>query len=169
LKLTAAQVRNVLDYDPGTGIFTWKVRTGMPPYWNPKYAGKRAGSLNCQGYCHIAIDSKNYKAHRLAWLYHYGEMPRLDIDHINGDKSDNSIANLRIATDSQNLANAKMYSGNTSGVKGVAWDARSRKWKAYVRLRGTYHHLGYFTNIADAARARLAGAERLQGEFTRAV
>lgn len=167
--VTAGRLRSLLDYDPETGIFTWKPRAGAHRSWNTKYANKPAGSKNNYGYLTTAIDGKTYTLHRLAWLFVHDGMPTVDIDHINRVKSDNRIANLRPATDSENLANARIYSNNTSGFKGVSWCKRAKKWKAHIRKNGHLYYLGSFDNAEDASGAYLIEAEKLFGEFKRAA
>jgi hypothetical protein len=162
IELTQAEVRRLLDYDPETGVFTWLVSAGRVR------AGGAAGSMN-RGYREIRIDRRNYAAHRLAWLYMTGERPSHEIDHINGDPGDNRIINLRPATSSQNKANARKRSRNTSGWKGVSWHARDRKWRAMIGVAGRQQHLGYFDCPAEAHAAYVRAAEHHFGEFARTV
>src|SRR4029450_2313606 len=113
-ELTAERLRELLDYDPETGDFTWKVNRRCVR------SGSVAGNVNCvDGYCYIGVDARRYHAHRLAWLYIKGAWPNDQIDHINGNKADNRFANLRQATHSQNQANGGRYSNNASGYNGV--------------------------------------------------
>lgn len=108
-----------------------------------------------------------YYAHRLAWLYVHGSWPAGVIDHVDPHQKKNSIADIREATTSQNMANARMFSHNTSGVKGVSFIKRSRKWRAYAKLHGRQYNLGEFTNKADAAAARDRAHRALHGPFAR--
>jgi hypothetical protein len=160
--ITAEHLRELLHYDPETGVFTWIMRG----------PGRRlcgtVGSVNPLGYQRIAINRRYYQAHRLAWLYVHGEWPVGDIDHINGDPGDNRIANLRPATRSQNLANSKRRKNNTSGYKGVSWNKQARKWHARIGVDGQYKHLGLFTDPAEAHEAWLAAAKKTSREFARA-
>jgi hypothetical protein len=153
---TADDVRNRLDCDPETGIFTWRACAAMRIEWNTRYAGAVAGSDNSQGYRDISIDGKRHLAHRLAWLIMTGEWPVDDIDHINGDRADNRIANLRAVDRTENMRNAAMRSDNTSGHMGVCWDKRCEKWRAQIKANGRRIHLGLFTALADAIAARAA-------------
>lgn len=105
--LTQEYLRRILDYDPETGIFRWRARPERSRQWNTRYLGAKAGSLMQIGYRAIIIDGKHNYEHRIAWLYCYGEWPPTIIDHINGCPSDNRLANLRLATHSQNLFNQK--------------------------------------------------------------
>jgi hypothetical protein len=161
-ELTAARVRELLHYDPETGVFAWRVAFNR----NIK-VGAAAGGVNPRGYHRIAINRRYYQAHRLAWLYITDEWPPEQVDHINGDPSDNRWANLRLATQSQNQANARRRSDNTSGYKGVSWDARSRKWSAEILVGGRRVRLGRFGCPAEAHAAYVRTAEKLSGEFAR--
>ena len=142
-----------LHYDKGTGVFTWldvKVNGN-------KARNKRAGSINVAGYVQIgfSVDGKRYvlRAHRLAWLYEYGEFPSGSLDHINHSKTDNRITNLRIATTRENLRNQSMYSNNTTGHTGVYLHKPSNKYHARIKVNYKQKHLGCFENIEDAAKA----------------
>lgn len=123
------RLKELLDYNPDTGEFRWRVIQG-----NRK--GK-AGSLHKSGYIHIQIDRKILKAHRLAWLYQYGQLPDLEVDHIDGVKSNNTIKNLRLATKSENQRNSKIRSDNTSKVKGI--NVKRNKNITYWRANLRYH------------------------------
>jgi hypothetical protein len=162
-KLGNDRVLALLRYDPGTGVFTWRVDHN----YNAK-TGEVAGARFDGGrYWTIGIDGENYLAHRLAWLYMTGEWPPADIDHRNRVGTDNRWDNLRLATPSQNLANAKKRSDNTSGVKGVSWFKQTRKWRAYVCQHGKETHLGYYATLEEARLVRQAKAAELFGEFNR--
>ena len=154
-ELTAEKLRSVLDYEPATGIFTWKVSTSRRVK-----VGDVAGCPDGGGYLRIKIQSRLYKAHRLAWLYTYGEWPEDQIDHINRNKTDNRIANLREVTNKQNGQNASKRSDNTSGHPGVGWHKQSAKWVAQIKHNQKLIHLGYFTTLEEAIAARKA-AEKL--------
>ncbi len=154
-ELTAEYLRSVLHYDQESGIFTWKVRTAH----NVK-VGDVAGSVNGRGYLQIRLQSRHYLAHRLAWLYMCGEWPEDQLDHVNRDRSDNRIANLREVTNKQNHQNKSKYSHNTSGHTGVYWNKQNSKWRALIMHNRKLIHLGYFTDIEDAIAARKA-AEKL--------
>ena len=162
--LTAARLRELLSYDPDTGVFRWRVsRPGT------RGIGSIAGASDGQGYHQIGIDGRIYRDHRLAWLYMTGEWPADDVDHINRDRGDCRFANLREATRSQNNANAKRPSDNTSGYKGVSFDKRRGRWHAYISHGGRRKNLGMFDTAVAAYEARLAAAARLHGEFARAA
>ena len=108
----------------------------------------------------IRLQSRLHKAHRLAWFYVYGSWPNDQIDHINRNKTDNRIANLREVTNKQNQQNASKRSDNTSGHPGVSWYKRDSKWQARIKHNQKDTHLGYFENLEEAIAARKA-AEKL--------
>ena len=152
-RLTKERLDELLHYDPDTGEFRWRVSRG------PRKAGAVAGGPHQTGYATIRIDSVQYLTHRLAWLTTYGEFPPEQTDHINHDKSDNRISNLRAVSHSENSRNQKIYKNNTSGVVGVSWYPKKGKWRSKMKVREKYIHLGYFTEKEDAISARKAAEE----------
>ena len=150
-ELTAEYLRSILSYDPETGIFTWKIGSA-----NQVKAGDIAGCPDGDGYLRIRVQSRLYRAHRLAWFYVYGEWPTDRIDHINRIRSDNRISNLRDVSQKQNLQNAGKYSHNTSGHSGVSWHKQSSKWRARIMHNQKHFHLGYFSILEEAISARKA-------------
>jgi hypothetical protein len=145
--ITADEIKQFLSYDPVTGIFTWIVDRG-----SNKVKGTVAGACK-EGYITIHINHQNYRAHILAWIYHYGEQPT-EIDHINRVKSDNRIGNLRLTTRALNARNRSPQKRNASGVAGVHL-AKTGKWRATITKDGVTQYLGEFEDIADAIAARL--------------
>jgi hypothetical protein len=162
--LTADKLRELLHYDPHAGVLTWLVNLGP----GRPDIGDVAGSLSKDGYWVIGIYGRVYKAHRLAWLWMKGEWPPSDIDHRNLNKSDNIWTNFRLATDSQNGANKHAPAHNTSGIKGVSWCKRSRKWLARIMVNGKSIFLGYFECLAAAHFAVIIASDKAFGEFARA-
>lgn len=160
MRVELHRLRDVLAYNANTGDFHWnvKLRAGAPP------AGTKAGSINSEGYRYIKIDGRQYSAHKLAWLYVYGEWPSKELDHKNRVKDDNRIENLREATISQQRAN-RFLSSNTSGRKGVSWNRHAKKWRADIMKAGKRYMLGYFDDPDEAALAYRTAAVRLFGEF----
>lgn len=173
--ITAAQVRAILDYNPETGEFFWRERPAghfrtsrTHKWWNSRYAGKRAGCPGGNGYRNITINNRHYRANRLAWLYMTGEWPCGEVDHENRKIDDDRWDNLRDATHTQNIANTKTYSSNTSGFKGVHWHKRLKKWRSEITISGKKHHLGLFINVEDAHYAYALAAKKIHGKFARA-
>jgi hypothetical protein len=159
--ITAERLRELLAYDPTSGGFAWRVdRGGLAK------AGQIAGSRNGIGYVNIRVDGRDYSAHRLAWLHVTGAWPAGQIDHINGVRDDNRIANLREATNAQNQWN-RAHQGSVSGFKGVKWCKIQRKWRAELRKDGRKIHLGRFATVEEAHAAYCAAADEHFGEFAR--
>lgn len=161
-ELTQELLKQWLLYDPETGVFTWNACAADDRRDRP------AGAQEAQGYVTIYVVGKARKAHRLAWLYMHGSWPTEEIDHINGNRTDNRLVNLREANRRQNNYNMRMRPDNTSGVKGVCWHRRLGKWQASARdADGRNVHIGYFSDKAAAAAARKIYAQKLYGEFAR--
>lgn len=158
------RVAQLLTYDPLTGLFAYKVpRPGPGPKPGAPYAGSQGG----RGHRQIRIDGQPYYAHRLAWLLHYGAWPVLSIDHIDGNPSNNKIANLREASQDLNVRNQCRRSDNSSGFKGVAWHKQARKWRAYISVNGRQFSLGLHDTAKAAAETRRKKGELFHGEFFR--
>lgn len=158
---SVAYVRDRLSYDPETGVFMFRFNPDMPNCYNNRFAGKEAGCFR-RGYRVIRLGYKLYPAHRLAWAIYYGEWPTHTIDHINGIRSDNRIANLRDVPHKTNMRNMRMKSCNTSGVTGVTWKTHDSKWVAQIKVDGRNIYLGRYTDFDEAVRARSL-AERRYG------
>lgn len=121
-----------------------------------RFAGKPAGRVGGKGYREIAISGRRFQAHRLAWFLATGTWPSEEIDHINGDKADNRLANLREVSHAENGRNQPRPSNNRSGVIGVGWNATAGKWAARIKVDGWSRFLGYFDDVSGAAKARKA-------------
>jgi len=156
------RLRELFSYDPDTGVF----RYIKSPY-RGHLVGSVAGTKTLSGYSKIVIGGREYRAHRIAWLWMTGAWPKGEIDNINLDKSDNRWCNLRLATGSQNTANTRAKPFNKSGVKGVCWHKLARKWRATITVNRKQHHLGFFCTLESAAAAYAAAAEQHFGEFAR--
>ena len=152
---TQARLQKLLDYNPRTGVFKRRISRGSAK------AGAVAGSLHRTGYIYIRVDGVDYKAHRLAWVYHYGVPPKDLLDHVNRNKADNRIRNLREATHAQNQQNKKTYANNLSGIKGVSWYALRRKWRVRIQHNKKSILVGFFNDLAQAAQARKRAEKRL--------
>lgn len=170
MRTTPEVVRELLDYDPDTGILIWKIRDAKwfekgrnCPQWNARYAGRRAGKVwtLAKGYRNrqIGIFGKNYYEHRIVWMWMTDEPIPEHIDHINRDATDNRWRNLRSATAQTNNLNLSMRSNNKSGITGVSWNKAVGRWHARCSVNGKLHHVGYFDEIDDAAKAIAAHRE----------
>lgn len=137
MKITQQLIKDLFDYRDGE--LYWKISVS-----NVKI-GAKAGSLNC-GYLQTRIKRKAYRNHRIIFLYHHGYLPQF-IDHIDGNKLNNSINNLREATLAQNNYNAKKPVSNTSGFKNISWCKNSKKWKVYLHFNNKSKHFGYYHDI----------------------
>jgi len=147
--LTQTYLKELLHYDPDTGLFTWTRRIS-----NFVKAGDLAGGRNQRGYWKIMIKNKSYAAHRLAFLYMTGEFPAIDTDHINGDKADNRAVNLRSVTNAENGRNSKRSTRNTSGHVGVGWAKADKRWWAAIKVDYKRIGLGQFKTKEEAIMAR---------------
>ena len=128
------------------------------------YIGKEAGCIGDRGYSRIVINNKMYRTHRIIFLMHHGYLPT-EIDHIDGDKLNNKIENLRSATRSQNLLNKKISSKNTSGVKGVSWSKDRNKWEVQMYVNGTKKFVGRFDDLEVAKAMAISFREKHHKEF----
>ena len=160
--VSAERLRELFNYDPATGVFTRKVSAGGVR------AGTIAGCKNADGYLVIRVDGALYYAHRLAWVYVHGTAP-VHIDHVDTDKSNNRISNLREATPLQNNWNVGRNRRNTSGYKGVSFHRQSGKWVARIKLSGKYASLGLFSTPQEAHAAYIDAAYQRRGNFVRVV
>jgi hypothetical protein len=165
-RITVERLREVLHYEPTTGVFTWLVYRGRKAK-----AGFVAGTTGAQGYRQIIVDGAHYKANCLAWLYMTGKWPTGDVDHRDTDRLNDKWGNLRKATRSQNAANRKRHHNNSSGFKGVHFrkDRASRPWAASIGVNYHRHHLGFFETAQEAHAAYVAAAIKHFGEFARAA
>ena len=154
-ELTAERLRELLDYCPDTGVFTRKIRTS-----NRVKVGDVAGFLRHDGYIGICVHRGWFLAHRLAWLHVHGEWPAKFLDHINGDRSDNRITNLRKATNAENKQNSlRPHVDNKTGYLGVCHD--KEKFKAQICINGRIRYIGCFPTPEAAHAAYLEAKRRL--------
>jgi hypothetical protein len=161
MEITQDKLKEALHYDAQTGIFRWRFSSSaaVKP-WDV------AGSKNSDGYTNIKVYKTFFKAHRLAWFYMTGEWPTLQIDHIDGNRSNNAWANLREATMKQNMENKKRNRNNTSGHSGVSWHKTSKKWLARLGHNQNRIFLGYFESFEDAVQANIAKRAELHTHYT---
>ena len=137
-------ILEVVHYDAETGKFAWKANR------QKALIGKEICEISDQGYVYIRVLGRRILAHRLAWFVVHGELPSSPLDHFNGDRTDNRIANLRLCTNSQNLQNRGKQANNTSGYMGVSWHKVRSKWRATIQIDKKHMHLGLFDTAEDA-------------------
>lgn len=154
------------DYNEETGIIVWKYRPishfasqASQSRFNKLFAGNIAGSNlkthSGKTYIKIMINNINYSAHRIAWAIANGSCDEeMEIDHINGNGTDNKISNLRLVSNIENGKNRKLYKTNSSGVSGVVFRKDSKKWRATISINGKKINLGSFISMSDAIKAR---------------
>lgn len=171
--ITQARIREIYDYNPETGVFTFlprKPESFATPraagIFKSKCLGKPAGWRHTLGYVVINADGKPRLAHRMAWIWMKGEVPFAEIDHINGDRADNRFANLRAVPKVDNCRNRSLHKDNTSGVNGVFWEARRGVWRAEIKSENRSIYLGQFKTMEEGKAARKA-AERVLGYHAR--
>ena len=156
-------LRELLDYNPETGIFTWKVKRSRTAK-----RGDIAGDLDeSDGYIKIGVNGTVYKGHRLVWFYVHGEWPEHEIDHINGIRDDNRLSNLREATDIVTAQNRGIGKNNLTGRVGVASSPNGKKYVAFIRANGVQHFLGTFDSFEKACEVRRQKEIELYGEYAR--
>ncbi|PHM42378.1 HNH endonuclease [Xenorhabdus szentirmaii] len=162
MELTQRKLKDILSYDPESGLFHWrKVVSG------PVKIGQIAGTKNSNGHIMISISRKRYVAHRLAWLYMTGKWPTGEIDHVNVIGSDNRWNNLRLCTRSENECNKGLRKDNTSGFKGVCWNKTNKKWIVKIKLNNKTRNLGGFNDIELADLVAREAREKYHGLFAR--
>lgn len=179
MTITAELLCQLLSYEPETGKLFWLPRpehmfpengsggkSGNCKRWNGRFAWRQAfTTISTQGYYRGSIGAKAYTAHCLIWAMQTGEFCQTYIDHINGIKTDNRWNNLRAATRSQNAQNQGVRANNTSGVKGVSWVRRERKWCARVMIDRRSIHIGYFSDLNAATAAVRSARTVFHGYF----
>lgn len=166
MTLTAARLREILSYNPNTGVFTWRVDKFRRRGGGNAHKDTRAGTIN-NGYQRIKIDGVIYRAGRLAVLWMTGSFPSGDVDHKNLNRSDDRWINLRQATRSQNRANSRAQKGKVVPLKGVSWDKKRQKYCAYIRADDRTINLGRYDRAEDAHAAYVAAASKYFGQFAR--
>ena len=167
MSLTQARLKALLDYDPETGVFTWRERVDARPQWNGHYAGTTAGGIDKRprrSYLKIRIGGKLFYSHRLAWLWMTGYWPA-EIDHRDCDGLNNRLDNLRVCTSRQNKGNWRARRNTAVGLKGVS--RSGSKYFAQIRAYGAVKYLGTFDTAEAAHAAYCQAAVEVFGEFAR--
>ncbi|MEJ0093319.1 MAG: HNH endonuclease [Methylocella sp.] len=164
--LTHERLKEVLHYDPETGLWIWREKTAPKSHIQ---VGDEAGDIQSNGYVRIQIDGLRYLAHRLAVFYMTGRWPEHQVDHWDLNKSNNRWSNLREATNGQNMANTSLRRDSSSSFKGVSRHSDDRKWWARIQVRGRRIYLGCFDTREDAHAAYIAAAAEHFGEYARAA
>jgi len=159
-QITHAELTCLLYYDRETGNFYWRVnRYGVSK-------GDLAGSVDSRNkYRRIKINERLYLAHRLAWFYVSGQWPINEIDHIDRNRSNNRICNLREATHAENMMNKPAYKNSKTGIKGVYWHKQHKKYAATIQTRGVTKHIGLYVSIESAALARKQASQKIHKQF----
>jgi hypothetical protein len=148
MKITQELVKRLFDYNPD-GYLIWKVKPALRVS-----IGSPAGSKNTRGYWQVRVLGKLYRSHRIIFLWHNGYFPENNIDHIDGNPSNNKIENLREVTQQCNLRNSKVHKNNNSGVTGVIWHKQTEKWYAQIKVNGKNINLGFYSDFISAVKAR---------------
>lgn len=161
-EISQDELKSILNYDPETGLFTW-IRSKLS-----RLNGMIAGYSSKSGYVEIRINYILYRSHQLAWIYENGQIDEgKEIDHMNGDKSDNRIVNLRMVTRRTNMENrVKASAKNSTGNLGVSWDKVNNKWVAQIGVSGKNIKLGRYLNPEDAHQSYLSAKRKYHAGCT---
>ncbi|HEY3987431.1 HNH endonuclease signature motif containing protein [Cedecea sp.] len=159
IEISIEKLKELLSYNPATGVLIWKVDYGRAK------AGQEASAKNGAGYKRIGIDGRKYYCHRICWAISYGYWPSKNIDHVDRDRGNNSISNLREVTQGENCRNKGINPLNPHGYKGISLYKRTGKWTAQIKVNGEKMHLGYFPTKEEAAAAYDEAVNSTHGEF----
>ncbi len=161
-RVTAERVRHLFAYNPATGQLIRKVGT-----LSRAKAGMIAGTLSHHGYLTVCVNGRSYMVHRIVWLYVHGEWPAQSIDHINGDRSDNRLENLRVADHHQNGYNRKPSRNSSTGIVGVYWSRHRGLFSADITFQGKTIYLGRFATLNEAVAVRRLAEWKYFGQYSR--
>lgn len=159
MEITKELLHELFEYKDGN--LYWKTAIS-----NRVKVGKPAGNFGNRGYLQVGLNGRLYLAHRIIFFMHYGYFPEF-LDHKDGNRLNNKIENLRVASRSENNYNQKMRKDNTSGIKGVSFSKSHKKWRAFIQVDKQYKHLGYFDSAEKATKAIKKVRKQLHGEFAR--
>lgn len=154
-------IKQLFDYDAQAGHLYWRARG------RGRVKTRPAGTLLSTGYIGVVVGKKRYLAHRICWVVQFGEWPSDQIDHINGNKADNRLCNLREATNFQNGKNTRTHINNTSGVCGVTYDKVNKRWRSLIKVNGKQIHLGRWPSFEEAVAARKEAESQYFGKWAR--
>lgn len=146
-----------------SGILLWKVR----PYKSKVIVGNRAGSTGDRGYRFITVDGEPYYEHRLVYQWHFGDLANEQVDHIDGDTTNNNIENLRKATAAENNWNLRKHKDSTAAAKGVYWSTKLSKWRVRVQAHGVRYNVGHFEDLEFAELVAQEARRKYHGGFAR--
>ncbi len=163
--LSFDELRSILNYDPETGLWSWR----NPKAINKAPIAQSAGTISVHGYRIITYRGRKYRSARLAWLYMTGNWPSEEIDHENRDTTDDRWINLREASRSQNALNRDVQGNNSSGLRGIHFDCERGKWFVQVKVKGINHFIGRYDEVDEAVVARNAAVAELHGAFAQPV
>lgn len=176
--ISPGMIRQLFDYNPDTGVLTWKTRTPdmfrtanrapetMCATWNSRYAGKEAGAFK-EGRLKVSIYRKMHFVHRVAWCWMTGSWPAVEVDHKSLDALDNSWKNLRLATSSQNKCNRRTRKDSASGYKCIYYNKKLKKYRVMLNVMGRTVYCKFFNTLEEARAAYCEAAVKYHGEFAR--
>lgn len=169
LALPLDVVKTLFDYDPEEGVLIWKEKPINEfrfardyKAWMTKHAGRKVTYRDSNGYVRVFINGRLWLAHRIIWMWNYGYLPELQIDHIDHNRQNNRLENLRLVTQSQNNANSRLSLRSVTGVTGVTWHTPSKRWRATINLNKKFIEIGRYMDFESAVIARKA-AEKVLG------
>lgn len=156
--VSQSEVRSLFNYKKDSGELIWIKKSSL---FSNVPVGSAAGYKMSDGYLSVKINGRLYLHHRIIWLWMYGYFPEGDIDHIDRDRSNNRLNNLREVSRQCNIRNSKVGKLNNTGVKGVRWFGRDNKWRAYIKVNNVSIWLGDFLDFSEAVAHRLAAEQCL--------
>lgn len=160
MEITQQKLKELFDYRDD-GVLVRKVSCAG----NCNHAGRSVGWKDARGYVSTKINGQSHRVHSLIWMWHYGVLPE-QLDHINRVPHDNRIENLRLASSSENMMNRKLFSNSKSGVPGVSWHGRQKKWFVYVNVNKKRKNIGYFDDLEFAELVSLESRAKYHGKFS---